>query len=47
MRCELRSNDSVQNERIFLLVTFAVIIGLAAAGASQIDPGFPPSDGTF
>jgi hypothetical protein len=30
-----------------VLTIFAILVGLAAAGASQIDPGFPPSDGTF
>jgi hypothetical protein len=29
-----------------VLTICAILVGLAAAGASQIDPGFPPSDGT-
>ena len=32
---------------VLVLTMLAVLVGLAAAGASQIDPGFPPSDGTF
>ena len=28
-----------------VLTVFAILVGFAAAGASQIDPGFPPSEG--